>query len=341
MRNDKRLLNRIDAAVSAITPDEGDALLREPIVRQTAHDFITAAKPAKKPAALRFVRAAASAAACFALLFGALTVFRTFYSVSSIVGIDVNPSVSLKVNSRDRVISAAANNADGAAILYGMDLARVDVVVAVNAIVGSMLRNGYLAGEGSAILVTVQSADAAHAAALENAITADLDGLFAQSEADPKVLHQSIDMAAAGDGEISAGKARLIELALENAPEYTYAELADMELDELYALAVSGVFAPDGTPGGAAAPGDTPAPAFTPSPAVTAPEATAGHAALISEAEACRIALARAGGGTVTECELETDDGAGVYDIELRFEGIAYECEVDAATGEVLSFDRD
>lgn len=362
------LLKRIDTAMEAAAPNEGDALLKEPIVKQEAHDFITAQKPAReKRSAFTAVRAASGALACFVLVICALTVFRTYYKVNSVIGIDVNPSVELNVNSRDRVISATALNADGAAILFDMDLRRVELTVAVNAIVGSMLRNGYLTTLDSAILVTVQSSDTNRALALEATLADDLDGLFANKETKPHVLHQSMELSEKGGAELSSGKARLIELAQANAPDIDYDDLIDMELYELYSLAMgepsepdepdapalavptpapeAPTSAPTEAPAATSVPTATQAPTTAPTTAPTeapvstpAPEAPSTY---IGEDAARRIALERAGGGTVSECELDEDDGVWLYEVELRFNGVAYECNIDAITGSVLSFERD
>jgi len=65
-------------------------------------------------------------------------------------------------------------------------------------------------------------------------------------------------------------------------------------------------------------------------------------AAAITEAKAKEIALAKAPvGATVVKCELDWDDGVLVYELELRYGFTEYDCEVDAATGTILSWDVD
>ena len=100
-----------------------------------------------------------SAAAALAMLLGAGFYFSYNYSVDSLIGIDVNPSLELEVSKRERVISARALNGDAETVLSGMDLKNVDLDVAVNAIIGSMLQNGYLSADGNSIFVTVENDD--------------------------------------------------------------------------------------------------------------------------------------------------------------------------------------
>jgi len=68
----------------------------------------------------------------------------------------------------------------------------------------------------------------------------------------------------------------------------------------------------------------------------------AASAGLISEARAREIALARLPGGRVTKCELDNDDGVWVYELELRgSDSYEYECELSAADGTFLKWERD
>ena len=65
-------------------------------------------------------------------------------NVAAIISLDVNPSVELRVDAAEKVLAAEARNADGAAALEGMELVGTQLNVAVNAIVGSMLKLGYI-----------------------------------------------------------------------------------------------------------------------------------------------------------------------------------------------------
>lgn len=71
---------------------------------------------------------------------------------------------------------------------------------------------------------------------------------------------------------------------------------------------------------------------------------TAGSSGLITQEEAAEIAKKHA---NVTDCtllpvELDWDDGRQVYDVEFfTADGKEYDYEIDAATGEVLSYDYD
>lgn len=63
--------------------------------------------------------------------------------------------------------------------------------------------------------------------------------------------------------------------------------------------------------------------------------------AQISYERAKEIALAKIGGGTVREIELDREKERLVYEIEVRYNGMKYEIDIDAATGEILKYKID
>lgn len=73
--------------------------------------------------------------------------------------LDVNPSVEIQLDNKDKVYDCIANNSDAEIILSNMNLAGVEINTAINAIVGSMYVNGYLTNESNSILVGVNNND--------------------------------------------------------------------------------------------------------------------------------------------------------------------------------------
>lgn len=62
----------------------------------------------------------------------------------------------------------------------------------------------------------------------------------------------------------------------------------------------------------------------------------------ITPQRAQEIALAQApAGSSVIKCKLDYDGGRAVYELELRSGAVEYDCEIDAATGAVLSWEID
>ena len=67
----------------------------------------------------------------------------------------------------------------------------------------------------------------------------------------------------------------------------------------------------------------------------------AGAAPGLSPEQAREAALARTGGGRVTEFDRDfKDDGREVYEIEIVHNGVEYELEINVATGEISKYEE-
>lgn len=77
------------------------------------------------------------------------------------IGVDINPSIELKVNALDRVISLEGRNSDGAALVQEMDVAGMEYDDALQRILLSNEMEPYLE-QGSAITITVAGGSRAH-----------------------------------------------------------------------------------------------------------------------------------------------------------------------------------
>ena len=170
------------------------------------------------------------AAACLALVLlgGGGMLYQQAHAVASVVSLDVNPSIELKVSRNAKVLSCTPLNEDAQAILAdmsgGADLKGAKLDVAVNAIVGSLVRNGYLNSISSAIMISVEDNDTARAEKLQRQLTSTVDGVLQTSEARAAVLTQTLTQDAgleqqARENNISTGKAALVNrvLALNSA----------------------------------------------------------------------------------------------------------------------------
>ena len=163
---DQELEQRLRTALEHAAPDHLEALLSRCELRRG--NVIPMTVPARKPrkkAAMAWL-----AAACLALVVvggGAGVQYYQANAVASVISLDVNPSVELDVNRQEKVVSAVPLNADANEILDGMDLKGADLNVAVNAIMGSLLKHGYVDELANSILISVEDDDAARGAALE------------------------------------------------------------------------------------------------------------------------------------------------------------------------------
>ena len=165
--------------------------------------------------------------------------WRSGQTVASVVSLDVNPSIQLQVNRKERVLSAEPLNADAWTILKDMELEGTQLNVAVNAIVGSLLQNGYLTEAGSAILISVEDSDAQRAGRLE----AELNQTVSAAVEKAVVLSQVLTRDAGQTPEtagVSAGKAALVQSIQALNGSLVFEDLAALSVEELWQLRDAG-----------------------------------------------------------------------------------------------------
>ena len=125
--------NKIRQAFSNAAPDVLDAVLTE-CASQEGKVIVMTEK--RKVSSLK--KWAVGIAAAFVLCIGGTAGFRVYqanYTVASTVSLDVNPSVEITVNEKERVLAVDAKNEDGKNIIGDMDFKGSDLDVALNALV--------------------------------------------------------------------------------------------------------------------------------------------------------------------------------------------------------------
>ncbi|MDD6316655.1 MAG: PepSY domain-containing protein, partial [Clostridia bacterium] len=216
-------------------------LKKDPVIRMPDEQERAARRGGRTGGRMMVKRMGALAAAvALVLAFGAAYLQ---FSVDSVIDIDVNPSVEIRINRGEKVLSATALNEDAETVLRGMDLKNVDLNVAVNAIIGSMLKNGYLTSAGNAICVSVENENAARGEALGQKLTEEINSLLEGSSVTGRVLTRTLEENAdlaelARANGISAGKAALAQLAVEQSGgSLTFEAAAALSVRELWAAA--------------------------------------------------------------------------------------------------------
>ena len=270
-------------------------------------------------------------------------------TVASVVSLDVNPSVILDVNAKEKVLSATPVNEDGGDILAGMDLTGVQLDVAMNAIVGSLLTNGYVDELANSILITVEDEDAQRGARLQEELTAQADAILATTSVNGAILSQTIQNSEqlrqlADTYGITPGKAALIQTIVNGSSGlHTFEELVGLSINDLNLLYTSLTTSPAGQTGGeTSAQGGTVA-----QPAAPAIQSSgqASDSAYIGVEAAQAAAYAHAGVDAaqvmLAEVDFDYEDGRMVYELEFYVNGTEYEYDIDANTGAVVKFSRE
>ena len=315
---------KVRQAVEHAAPDYSDRL-REAADRLSA----APAGPRRSRRPRRLIAAVAAVAACAVLAVGALGIVRNHASQqeTAVVVLDVNPSILLSIDREERVLSVVAQNSDASRILDGMDLTGVQLNVAVNALIGSLLKNGYISELANSILISVEGADAQEAAQLQQRLTTEINELLAGFGIDGAILSQTLGQddevtALANSYEISRGKAALILELMGQNPTLRAEDLAGLTINALNLLLAD--------PQGAS------------QNATLTLTGTASEGGYIGADAATTAALSHAGvdaaKAELLSVEMDVEAGRMVYEVEFAADSLEYECDVDALTGEVVKF---
>lgn len=264
----------------------------------------------KKKNVMSSVMKIAAVAACLCLLIG-VGMFGNTRKVDSVVSIDINPSIELMVGKNDKVLSVIALNKDAEVVLEGMDLKKVDLDVALNALIGSLLKNGYLDEVYNAINVCVENDDAKRAEEVSEMVKTEINALLAQKDLIGGVNSQTcpVDEALKALAEkygISVGKLTLAQKVSANL-DISLDVAVNFTISELWALL------------------------------------EAEDVVLLTKDDVVKIAVEDAG---IDEAKMVLDhvkvkETAGVYTYDIKFtvENAEYKYKMDAVTGAILEFE--
>ena len=317
---------KINSAISHCTPDVLNTVLSRCTEQEGSITDMTTTNPKSK-----IIKAVIASAAALILIVGSvlgLGYYGSNLKVDSKVGIDVNPSISLDINRNEKIVSAKALNADAEKVLSGMDLRGSDIEVATNAIVGSMLQNGYISDLQNSMLISVDNADAEKGKALEEKLMRTVTSVLESCSVNASLIGQTVSVTdelseLSERYEISIGMAKLIKEIIDNNPNYTFESLAGLSVNELNLLLSS--------------------------PKVTVDDVTkqgdASTKSYIEQDRALEIALQHAGLSrnqiTGLDIEFDCEDGVMVYEVEFDCSGDEYEYDIDAVSGDIIKWEKE
>ena len=278
----------------------------------------------------------ASAAAAVLVIGGGCLGGALYYqgnlAVDSEIVLDVNPSIEIKINAKEKVRTVTARNEDAVQILDGMDLKGTDLKVAVNALLGSLVKHGYIDELANSILVTVENDDSQRGERLQTEIVEEINRILSAQSIEGAVLSQNLPKSSsdttlqtiADRYGISLGKAALIHTLTAGDPLLSEEGLAALSINELNLLLAA---------------------QENPQQSDIQSAGTASDKAYIGENKALEAALAHAGLSeseiTLKKIKLDYDDGVVEYEVDFSTAQREYEYEINASTGAVLSFESE
>ena len=315
MKN-RKTENSIRKEVMKSKPDNIEGILRQCGKQE---DIISVKRTGNTKKTGWLKTACCIAAALVILAVGAFAANGIISKPVTVISLDVNPSIELKLRGSGRVAQAKALNDDAQKLLEGMELEGTDKNTAVNAIIGSMVRAGYLNSLSNSVLVTVEGKNAS---GVEKEIMEIINGILAQSINGGAVVGQKLTKSGeaallAQRHGISEVKAQLVLEVARLNPMLVPDELAKLSINELNVLLSAKEAQTEVSKSG-----------------------EVSTKAYIGAEKALEIALAHAGvqKGAVKDIEVELDFKRGimVYEVEFKTGGMEYEHLINAITGEII-----
>ena len=242
---------------------------------------------------------------------------------ASTIAIDVNPSIVLELDEDDKVINVIKNNEEADIIVGDMELIGIDYNIAINAIIGSMVANGYINELANSVLLSIQSNDDLHESELMAELTQVVNDVLSGNAINGSVITQELDFDVDAEElaellDISEAKAELILDIIEADPRVTAEELAQLSINDLNLYLESQNLSLDNVQ----------------------QTGEASELGIITVEEAYHIALTELGLDELAvldlEVELEQEDGTIVYEIKIETGTEEYKILIDAKEGIVF-----
>ena len=235
------------------------------------------------------------------------------------VGLDVNPSIELSIDQNNIIQTVTAHNEDAQKIIGNMDFKGSQLEVGVNALIGAMLKEGYIDELKNSLLISVAGQNQEENEKLRRELSLNIDELLKANHINGSIVSQTIDskndiQKQAEQYQISLGKARIIYQLIEKNNLYTFESLKDLTVNELNILLNSNGVSHVNVTG------------------------EANVSSYIGEEKAKNIAVkdANVSSPKIQKIELDYDDGVMIYEVEFMKDGVEYDYEINANNGNIV-----
>ena len=325
---DEKLEKQLKNIMEKATPDVIDNIMENCI--NVKKDNVYEFKNNKKEGMIQMKKMITAFAAMFILVICGIFGY-TNYSVNSVISLDVNPSVEIKANKNEKVLDVIALNKDGEKILENMNLKKVEVNTAVNAIVGSMVKNGYISDVKNSILISVENKDKLAGEKLQKELANNVNEVLKENKIEGAILSQSYKENTkqvediAKENNISEGKTKLIldildeGLRNKNGQLVTFEQLSNLTINELNTIATTKKIN------------------FNEVTSL----GTASEKLYIGEENAKNIAFGNskvnASQAKKVKVNFDFEEGKFIYEVDFEVGDNKYDYEIDAKTGEIVN----
>lgn len=234
------LENKIKNAFSNATPDIFDSVSKDCNTEKGTVIYMEENKKQNK-----WIKQLVTIAAAFAIAFSSIGIYNvcTGKAETTKVSLDVNPSIEMTVNKNEKVVNVTPRNEDGKKVVGNMKLENTDLETAVNAIIGSMVKNGYISELANSILISVDGKSQKNMNELQDKISSQINEFLQNNNLESAVLTQNIIGNNSKVREfskkhnISEGRAKFILEFVKSNAQYNADDLAELTVNELNILA--------------------------------------------------------------------------------------------------------
>lgn len=255
--------------------------------------------------------------ACVIMLFIGIIFFKNNSNIA-IIGIDVNPSLELGINSKNKVVSVNTNNDDAIKVIGDMNLKGTDALIAMNAIFGSMVKNGYINDSENSILISLVDGEY-NVDKLANDVYNHLQNEKINSSILTLNTNTSdYDNELSKKYNISVSKVKLIKSIINKNSLYRFEDLSKLNTNELNILANNSINKNEEVS--------------------TIGSASTSKYISIDIVKDIVFKHAKVENKNIVNLEIEYDyeNGNMIYDVEFDCNNIEYDYEVDAVSGKIL-----
>lgn len=319
------IISKVKTAFENSTPNVLDSVLSDCSSANSSQKGKVITMTTKKTFST-FTKSIIALAACMALIFLGVAGYLgiTNYTVASTISLDVNPSLEIKVNEQEKVLEVIALNEDAKTVIGNMDFKGSSLELTVNALIGSMLTNGYINDITNSILISIDSRN--DSTALRNKLTEEVSTLLHTDSFDGSVISQSITAdktlkELAETYGITIGKTQLINTIIAANPARTFESLVPLSITELNLLLGS----------------------ISDTQNNIKVEGNASDKAYIGKERALEIVLQHLNltKDSISDLEIEIEVEKGVICYEIEFDYVGgnsdYDYYVNAVTGDILN----
>ncbi|PKM73114.1 MAG: hypothetical protein CVU91_05985 [Firmicutes bacterium HGW-Firmicutes-16] len=281
----------------------------------------------------KWMKSIYATAAALALLVGGYFVigqYQMVHTVDSVITLDVNPSVELKVNTAEIVLSATGLNQDGNSVINdikqdGVKLTGRKLDEAVNELVCSMVEKGYFSELKNSILISVENSDNEKSIEIKTRLLKSVGNALSEKGIDGAILGQigtpneKISELAEKYG-ISTGKASLIESIVAKTTQFSFEDLAELNISDLSLLAEKWIGEMQNIS------------------MVGTPSSKGYISSEIAIDRACANLNIALNDNLEIGTSLELADGKLIYDVSVITDNMKYEYLIDAKTGSIIDW---